>query len=101
MHADMPSSPQALINRVLDNNSSVVEVMWEPPSNDSRVDFYHYQVVGAGAIALYQGDTINTTVTLILPDILYDINITFILSANNCEGRSLPVRFVVNIGKIF
>ena len=109
-YTEAPSPPQELRSRVLeyDNNYSTVtvEVTWNPPGNDSRVEYYVYQVIdslqleGVNA-SLYEANTTNTTV--ILSGIMYDNNISFILLANNyCEaGNSAPTTLIINIGKIF
>ena len=98
-HIEAPSQPQELRSRVLEyySNHSTVEVTWKPPDNDSRVEYYLYQVIDSleGVNMSYEANTTNTTV--ILSDVL---NILFILSANNCEGKSAPAFLVINIGKI-
>ena len=42
-----PAPPQVVTSRVLESDTdySTVEVTWEPPSNNSRVDFYHVEVI--------------------------------------------------------
>ena len=101
IHTDAPSLPQALRSRVLEFGTDyfTIEVTWEPPGNDSRVDFYHYQVIdnSEGASVSYQVNTTNTTAILFC--ILYGINISFVLIANNCEGTSAPVSYAIYIGK--
>ena len=76
--------------------------MWEFPDNDSRVDFYHYQLIFVDswgqANTSYQANTTNTTV--ILSGILYNLNISFVLFANNCEGKSAPVNLALYTGKL-
>ena len=99
----MPPPPQGLRSKILEygTNYSNIEVMWEPPGNDSRVDFYHHKIVDSlgGASMSYQANTTNTTV--ILSGILYGINISFFLSANNCAGKSAPaILIIMNIGKL-
>ena len=98
-YTDAPSLPQALRSRVLESGTdySTIEVTWEPPGNDSRVDFYQYQVVDSseGASVSYQANTTNTTAILFC----YGINISFVLIANNCEGTSAPVTYAIYIGK--
>ena len=69
--------PQTLMSRVLecDTNYSTIEVTWDPPDNDSRVDSYHYQVVvdldatnHSYTLSQYSTTTTttNTTVTVVL-----------------------------------
>ena len=71
-------------------NYSTVEVTWEPSGNDSRVDFYHFEVVADSKgtnYTLYTVETPNTTVTL-----SYNVNITIFLSAtDSCGAKSTPV----------
>ena len=95
-HAEIPSPPQELRHRVLEygTNYSKVEMMWDSPDNNSRVDFYQYEVFYSiegmnNVIILYNGSTTNTTA--IITGILYDINTSFALYASNCEGISTPV----------
>ena len=90
-----PSPPQALMSRVLesDTNYSTIEVTWEPPDNDSRVDFYHFKVVADSegiSYTLYAVETTNTTVVLsIFP--YTDLNITVFLSImDSCGEKSTP-----------
>ena len=99
-HAGVPSSPQGLVSRVLesDTNYSIVEVKWEPPDNDSRADFYHYQVVVDSEGTTHTLNDVNTTNTgAIVCNSPYNVNTSFVLSANNCEGRSAPITLVLNI----
>ena len=97
-----PPPPQALRSRLLESdtqsNHSTVEVTWEPPSNDTRVDFYHFKVVAESEGTngtLYTVETPNTTVIVsIFP---YNVNITLFLSAtDNCGTRSVPAVLFVN-----
>lgn len=70
-----------------DTNYSTVEVTWQPLDNNSRVDFYHYQIIAdmeGTTHILYDVNTTNTST--ILYDLLRDSNISFVLFANNCEG---------------
>ena len=91
------------MSRVLEYGSEylTIEMTWEPPDldNDSRIDFYHYQVLDGlseeNASVLLDFNTTNTTVTVII-----DINtsaalLQFVLSACNCNGASIPVALVV------
>ena len=82
------------MSRVLesDTNYSIVEVMWEPPDNDSRVDFYHFEVVADSegiSYTLYAIETPNTTVVLSI--FSSNVSITVFLSAmDSCGTRSVP-----------
>ena len=82
-----------------DTNCSTVEVTWEPPGSGSRVDIYHYQVVvdlEGTSYTLYDVNTTNINTTMILSHSPYDVNVSFVLSANNCEGRSAPTTLILN-----
>ena len=88
------------MSRVLesDANYSTVEVTWEPPGNDSRVNFYHFKVVADSEginYTMYAVETPNTTVVLsIFP---YNVNITVFLSAmDSCGTKSVPAVLFVN-----
>ena len=93
------------MSRILesDNNYSTVEVTWEPPGNNSnsRIGIYHYQLVDYLGGTLHEANTTNTTVTVTISGLLYNIiNISFILSANYCGRRSTPVTLILNnVGK--
>ena len=81
-----------------------IEITWEPPNPDvdSRIDFYHCQVLDGlleeNASAVLDLNTTNTTVVI-------DINrinisaalLQFVLSASNCNGASIPVTIVISI----
>ena len=98
MSSDEPSPPLNLRSRILEyyTNSSTVEVMWEPPSNDSRVDFYQYQLIN-NLTEVIVSNTANTTA--VLSGIPYNVNMSFVISAYNCVGASQPASLVINIGK--
>ena len=66
-----------------------VEITWDPPANDSRVDVYHYQVINSvNASVILESITKNTTVVIDTNGI---VNISFFLAACNCKGRSAMV----------
>ena len=104
----VPFPPQGLMSRVLEYGSEyfTIEVTWEPAYQDidSRVDFYHYQVIDGlleenASVVL----DLNTTNTTIIIDI-NKINISaallqFVLSACNCNGASIPVAVVIFNGE--
>lgn len=98
-----PSSPQALMSRVLESNTnySIVEVTWEPPDNNSKVDFYHYQVVvdlEGTSYTLYESDVKTTNTTVVLSILPNNVNITFFLSTtDSCGRKSIPVALFMNI----
>ena len=86
--ADEPSPPQNLSIRSVEHHSnySTVVVMWELASNDSRVDFYQYQLINS-LTEVRVSNTTNTTA--ILSGVPYNVNISadmsFVISAYNCE----------------
>ena len=80
-------------SRVLASSTSYyseVEIAWKPSANDSRVDIYHYQVInGMNASVILESETTNTNVTVVIDT--DGVNISFVLSACNCKGRSAQV----------
>ena len=95
----MPYPPQSLKSGVVEYhvNFSTVRVTWEAP-NGSRVDFYHYQLLDNLTDAPVQ--IYNTTKTaVIFPNILYNVNNLFFISAYNCKGESAQASIIINIGK--
>ena len=90
-----------LVSRVLasSTNYSDFEITWEPPANDSRVDVYHYQIINStNASVVLDSTTMDTTVNIYID--AYGINSTlFVLSACNCEGRSVPVALFISNGE--
>ena len=97
--ADEPSPPQNLsLSRILEyqTNSSTVEVMWKPPSNDSCVEFYQYQLIDN----LTEVIVFNTTnTTAVLSGIPYNVNMSFVISAYTvtCKRSSPQEILVINI----
>ena len=82
-----PDEPSPLHNISIQSvqhhsNYSTVVVMWEPASNDSRVDFYQYQLINS-LTEVRVSNTTNTTA--ILSCVPYNVNISFVISAYNCE----------------
>ena len=97
--ADEPSPPQNLSIGSVEHHSnySTVVVMWEPASNDSRVDFYQYQLINS-LTEVRVSNTTNTTA--ILSGVPYNVNILFVISAYNCERASEQSTLIINsIGK--
>ena len=92
-YVDVPASPQILVSRVLASSMNYfeAEITWEPPANDSRVDAYHYQVICNvnTSVILESITTKNTTVFIDTNG--PGVNISFVLTACNCKGRSAPV----------
>ena len=75
---------------------------WESPrlSNYSRVDFYCYQIMAEEGALPIQDLVFNTIDTeVVLSGIPYNIEISFVISAYNCQGASAEVSLVINCGK--
>jgi hypothetical protein len=78
-----------------------IEITWEPPDIhvDSRIDFYHYQVLDGlseeNASVVLDFNTTNTTVIVNTSSAL----LQFVLSAWNCNGASIPVTIVISNGE--
>ena len=72
--------------------------MWEPPSNDSCVDFYQYQLID-NLTEVIVSNTTNTTA--VLSGIPYNVNLSFVISAHNCVGASQPATLSININSMF
>ena len=79
-------------------NYSEVEITWEPPANDSRVDVYHYQVINSmQASVILESTTMNTTIIIDA----YGMSPTlFVLSAWNCKGASIPIALFISNGEV-
>ena len=67
-------------------NHSTVEVTWEPPSNDSHVDFYQYQLMGN----LTEVIVSTTNTTAVLSGIPYNAcqHVICHLCSQLCWGKS-------------
>ena len=78
-----------------DTNYSKVEVTWEPMGNNSRVDLFWYHIIYLGR-ASSEANTTNTTV--ILSGLPHNTNISFVVYAGNCAGKSAPVTLIMNVG---
>ena len=96
MSADEPSPPQNLIITTVGHHSnySTVVVMWEPASNDARVNFYQYQLINS-LTEVRVSNTTNTTA--ILSGVPYNVNISFVISAYNCERESEQATLLINV----
>ena len=74
------------------NNFSRVFFSWDAPEDNSRVDYYQYQVVN--------GTSINTSNTsAIISGVPYNENITFWVLAGNCIGQSATALETINVGR--
>ena len=75
--------------------SSTVLFTWDAPNDNSRVDYYQYEVENGTNSLAY--NTSNTTA--ILPEIDYNKNITFSVFSLNCIGTSPPLIQVILVGE--
>ena len=94
--AELVASPTKLRLESVEHHSnySTVVVMWEPASNDSRVDFYQYQLINS-LTEVRVSNTTNTTA--ILSGVPYNVNISFVISAYNCERESEQATLLIHI----
>jgi hypothetical protein len=82
-----------------------IETTWEPPDPDvdSRIDFYHCQVLDGlseeNASVVLDLDTSNTMLTVIIDINRFAALLRFVLSAWNCNGASIPVAIVIFNGE--
>ena len=93
--ADKLSPPQNIKSWVVEYhvNFSTIKITWEPP-NGSRVDIYYYQLLNNVTDVPVQ--IYNTTETVVIfPNILYNVNNLFFISAYNCKGESAQVSIVI------
>ena len=74
---------------------STVHFTWDAPNDDSRVDYYQYQLIDGTSTTSY--NTSNTTATI--SEIAYNNNITFLLLSLNCVGVSSPLIETIQIGR--
>ena len=97
-HAGIPTAPinlQSIVD-VYRAHSSTVLFTWDAPNDNSRVDYYQYEVENGTNSLTY--NTSNTT-TAILTEIDYNKNVTFSVFSLNCIGKSSPLIQVIHVGK--
>ena len=75
--------------------SSTVLFTWNAPNDNSRVDYYQYEVENGTNSLTY--NTSNTSA--ILTEIDYNKNVTFSVFSLNCIGKSSPLIQVLHVGK--
>ena len=75
--------------------SSTILFTWDAPNDNSRVDYYQYEVENGTNSLTY--NTSNTTA--ILSEIYYNKNFTFSVFSLNCIGKSSPLIQVIHVGK--
>ena len=99
MLADKPSPPQNLRSEIVERhtNYTTVNVTWAPKLNESKVDFYCYQLIdNLTHLPMLTSNTSHTAVELSIP---YDVNMSFVISAHNCAGRSSQIAVFIDVGK--
>lgn len=97
--AGIPMSPliaQSVVDKYHDYSSTVL-FTWNAPQDNSRVDYYQYQVVN-GTKIIVASNTSNTSV--IISGVPYNQNVTFSVLAGNCIGESATVMETINIGRV-
>ena len=93
-----PSSPlnlQFIVDEYYDHVSRG-HFTWDAPNDDSRVDYYQYQLFMNGT-SVTTCNTSNTTATI--SGIAYNSNFTFLLLSQNCVGMSSPLFETIHIGE--
>lgn len=91
-----PLNVQSVVDEYHDYSSTVL-FTWNGPQENSRVDYYQYQVIN-GTEVIDASNTSNTSA--ILSRIPYNENITFSILARNCIGESATVMETINIGGV-
>lgn len=91
-----PINVQSAVDEYQDYSSAVL-LAWDVPDDNSRVDYYQYQVVNATESGIVTYNTSNTSV--IISGVPYNKNVTFSVLAANCVGESATVLETVNIGR--
>ena len=93
----MPASPTNLrsVVDVYRDYFSTVLFTWDAPNDNSRVDYYQYEVENGTNSLTY--NTSNTTA--ILSEIHYNKNVTFSVFSLNCIGTSSPLSQIIHVGK--
>ena len=74
---------------------STIHFTRDAPNDDSRVDYYQYQLIDGTSVTSY--NTSNTIATI--SEIAYNNNITFLLLSLNCVGVSSPLAETIQIGR--
>ena len=78
------------------NRFSTVLFTWDAPDDSSRVDYYQYQIFSeSNGINVY--NTSNNSA--LVPEIVYNKNVTFLVLAGNCIGQSTMQMKTVNISR--
>ena len=98
LHAGTPMSPLNLksVVETYHNHFSTVLFTWDAPDDSSRVDYYQYQVLNKSNMI----DVYNTSNnSALIPGIVYNKNVTFLVLAGNCIGQSTIQMKTVNIGR--
>jgi hypothetical protein len=96
-YAGIPTSPtdlQSVMNGYHEYFTTVL-FTWDAPNDNSRVDYYQYEVENGTNSLTY--NTSNTTA--LLSEIHYNKTITFSVFSLNCIGKSSPVIQIIRIGE--
>ena len=97
IHIDAPTSP-VNISHVVNSyhvNYSTAVVSWDPPTGDTLVDYYQYQLI-TDTEPIHTLNVTDTAFTL--SGVSYNENITIVLSAINCAGTSDIIVYTLTIG---
>ena len=91
-----PFNIQSVVDEYHDRFSTIL-FTWNAP-DDSRVDYYQYQVFSESNLIVVYNTSNNSAV---ISGILYNKNVTFLVLAGNCIGQSTPQMKTVNIGRLY
>ena len=90
-----PLNIQSAVNEYHDHSSTVL-FTWDAPDDSSRIDYYQYQVINGTGIVDFN---YTSNVSVIIPGISYNENVTFSVLAGNCIGESTTLLEIINIGR--
>lgn len=80
------------------NHFSTVLFTWDAPDDSSRVDYYQYQIPSeSNMISIY--NTSNNSA--LVSEIAYNKNVTFLVLAGNCIGKSTMQMKTVYISRSY
>ena len=98
LHVGTPMPPLNLksVVETYHNHFSTVLFTWDAPDASLRVDYYQYQILSeSNMISVY--NTSNNSA--LIPEIVYNKNVTFLVLAGNCIGQSTTQMKTVNISR--
>ena len=103
-YPEIPSSPTYfhVVDKEYYTNFSLVVLLWNTTNDLTRirVDYFKLQAEVDGVLATEYNYTKDVTMAII-SDLPYNANITFLLTAHNCIGESVPVSIAYNTGNNF